>query len=433
MWLRSELTPRAMLVLGHTAWEGGGAKSWLRLKALPTAEGGSSDPALPRLPEPEELTADEAGPVEHVVPFAQLLGTEWSRPQRVATPGGDSPRGCGSSGGRNCVTSQREAKAAAAAQGGVGAEEGAEGAGGGLVGSSAKAQRPSSAPPFPDHVDLAELRRALEEAFRSHFRADVERDEVGLGALQAEGISITPDEYEAGAEWRCACALATHGALVRLGYATRRGALLHFAAAALRGEWSRAVPAEAEARLGEGRVARGEATTCSPTGDGPAASRGDRPPPCDEGAAARLRDEEPAGCIPHGVVLHSGGAAGSGGSFVTAPTAATVGNDSPHVGPGSKRKRAADADTEVARHCRAERRQREAAAPGEVVVPASHRAAVLEGLRRVLVKEGGDPEEWWERNGAGGPFPFEAELPALRGLRGGELYREEGKATSRSP
>ena len=54
-------------------------------------------------------------------------------------------------------------------------------------------------------------------------------------------------------------------------------------------------------------------------------------------------------------------------------------------------------------------------APGEVVVPASHRAAVLEGLRRVLVKEGGDPEEWWERNGAGGPFPFEAELLALRG------------------
>ena len=38
------------------------------------------------------------------------------------------------------------------------------------------------------------------------------------------------------------------------------------------------------------------------------------------------------------------------------------------------------------------------------------RAAVLEGLRRVLVKEGGDPEEWWERNGTGGPFPFEVEL-----------------------
>mmetsp|Transcript_34513 Transcript_34513/g.115288 ORF Transcript_34513/g.115288 Transcript_34513/m.115288 type:complete len:145 (-) Transcript_34513:41-475(-) len=108
-----------MLVLGHTAWEGGGAKSWLRLKALPTAEGGSSDGALPRLPEPEELTADEAGPVERVVPFAQLLGTEWSRPQRVpsdAGEGGDSPRGCGSSGGRNCVASQREAKAAAAAR-----------------------------------------------------------------------------------------------------------------------------------------------------------------------------------------------------------------------------------------------------------------------------------------------------------------------------
>ena len=231
----------------------------------------------------------------------------------------------------------------------------------------------------------------------------------GFGALPAEGISITPDEYEAGAEWRCACALATHGALVRLGYATRRGALLHFAAAALRGEWSRAVPAEAEARLGEGRVARGEATTCSPTGDGPAASRGDRPPPCDEGAAARLRDEEPAGCIPHGVVLHSGGAAGSGGSFVTAPTAATVGS----AGSGSKRNWVADADSvgsEIARHHRAERRQREAAAPGAVVVPASHRAAVLEGLRRVLRKEGGDPEEWWERNGTGGPFPFEVEL-----------------------
>ena len=108
-------------------------------------------------------------------------------------------------------------------------------------------------------------------------------------------------------------------------------------------------------------------------------------------------------------------------------------SDGPSVGPGSKRKRAAVTESEIAGHHRAERRQREAAAPGAVVVPASHRAAVLEGLRRVLVKEGGDPEEWWERNGAGGPFPFEAELPALRGLRGGELYREEGKATSRSP
>ena len=82
-----------------------------------------------------------------------------------------------------------------------------------------------------------------------------------------------------------------------------------------------------------------------------------------------------AGCIPAGAVLHSGGAAGSGGSFVTAPSAATVGSDGPSVGPGFKRKRAAvtDSESEIARHHRAERRQREAAAPGEVVVPVSHR------------------------------------------------------------
>mmetsp|Transcript_28437 Transcript_28437/g.91475 ORF Transcript_28437/g.91475 Transcript_28437/m.91475 type:complete len:136 (+) Transcript_28437:93-500(+) len=122
-----------------------------------------------------------------------------------------------------------------------------------------------------------------------------------------------------------------------------------------------------------------------------------------------------AGCIPAGLVLHSGGAASSGGSFVTAPTAATVGSDGLPVGPGCKRSRAAvtDSESRIAGHHRAERRQREAAAPGEVVVPASHRAAVLEGLRRVLVKVGGDAEEWWERHGAGGPFPFEAELLAL--------------------
>ena len=52
---------------------------------------------------------------------------------------------------------------------------------------------------------------------------------------------------------------------------------------------------------------------------------------------------------------------------------------------------------------------------------ASHRAAVLEGLRRVLIKEGGDPEDWWERKGAGGPFPFESELPVLRAELGQQL------------
>ena len=67
VWLRSGPTPRVMLVLGHTAWEGGGAKSGLRIRAMPTAEGGSSDGALPRLPEPEELTADGAAPSDAVV------------------------------------------------------------------------------------------------------------------------------------------------------------------------------------------------------------------------------------------------------------------------------------------------------------------------------------------------------------------------------
>ena len=277
MWLRSELTPRAMLVLGHTAWEGGGAKSWLRLKALPTAEGGSSDPALPRLPEPEELTADEAAPVEYVAPFDQLrdVGLGQALPARG------------------------------------GADEGSAG----------------PVEPVPQRRNNVQLKREL--AARG-----------GAGA-EAEGADAEDCRRQ-----------------------------------------------EAAAQGDEERTEQ------------PAASAGGE-----------------AGCIPAGVVLHSGGAASSGGSFVTAPTAATVGSDGPPVGPGRKRSRAAvtDSASEIAGHHRAERRQREAAAPGEVVVPASHRAAVLEGLRRVLVKEGGDPEEWWERNGAGGPFPFEAELLALRG------------------
>jgi len=289
VWLRSELTPRAMLVLGHTAWEGGGARSWLRLKALPTAEGGGSKggsgggggsaaSALPRLPEPEELTADEAAPVEYVAPFDQLRDMGLGQVLPVRGPGAD--------------------------EGGAGPVE-------------------------PE--------RPLVPQRRNHVQRRRELAPNGGAGAEAEGADAED---------------------------------CHRKEAAAQGD---------EARMEQ-----------------PVASAGGE-----------------AGCITAGVVLHSGGAAGSGGSFVTAPTAARVCSDGPSVGPGSKRKRAAVTESEIAGHHRAERRQREAAAPGEVVVPASHRAAVLEGLRRVLVKEGGDPEEWWERHGAGGPFPFEAELLAL--------------------
>jgi len=261
-----------MLVLGHTAWEGGGARSWLRLKALPTAEGGSNGGssaagALPRLPEPEELTADEAAPVEYVASFDQLRDVGLG--QALPAPGGADEGGAGPVQPEGPLVSQRQ-----------------------------------------NNVELMRV------------------------ALEAKGGADAED--------------------------CRRQ--------------------EAAARGDEARMEQ------------PAASAGGE-----------------AGCIPAGVVLHSGGAASSGGSFITAPTAATVGS----AGSGSKRNWVADADSvgsEIARHHRAERRQREAAAPGAVVVPASHRAAVLEGLRRVLGKEGGDPEEWWERNGTGGPFPFEVEL-----------------------
>ena len=94
---------------------------------------------------------------------------------------------------------------------------------------------------------------------------------------------------------------------------------------------------------------------------------------------------------------------------------ATVGS----AGSGSKRNWVADADSvgsEIARHHRAERRQREAAAPGVVVVPASHRAALLEGLRRVLLSSRlkPDPTRYWADKGTGGPFPFPEQLSEMR-------------------
>ena len=92
MWLLSEAAPRVALVLGQAAWGGGGPKSGLQLKALPTsAAGGSAGGALPPLLEAAQLTADMIVPINQVVPFAQLLDMEWCRPPVVRIPGDSAP------------------------------------------------------------------------------------------------------------------------------------------------------------------------------------------------------------------------------------------------------------------------------------------------------------------------------------------------------
>ena len=101
-------------------------------------------------------------------------------------------------------------------------------------------------------------------------------------------------------------------------------------------------------------------------------------------------------------------------------------------GPGSKRKleTGSGEESEAARLCRADLRAAEAGLAREVVVPLGHRAAVVEGLRRVLLgsKPPPDPEAYWASKGPGGRFPFPEHLSAMRAELAAEEATKRGHA-----
>ena len=154
----------------------------------------------------------------------------------------------------------------------------------------------------------------------------------------------------------------------------------------------------------------------------------------EQAAAGERGGAEAAGRIPAGVVLHGGSAAGASSSSATGSTLPTapLGGGSNPPGPGSKRKleTGSGEESEAARLCRADLRAAEAGLAREVVVPLGHRAAVVEGLRRVLSgsKPPPDPEAYWASKGPGGRFPFPEHLSAMRAELAAEEATKRGHA-----